>query len=131
LVYIQKVLGSSPCLVTFTFNRPFRGRGRGPPSRDPGRNPWGPPDPEDPDDPGEPWAPRSDAGTDFGRTVRELRIGKTPSFDGTPKKLTQFLHGCAMYLQITGVYDTDEKKVVYILSFMDTGTALVWKEQFL
>jgi hypothetical protein len=72
------------------------------------------------------------AGTEIRRVARELKIGQTPGFDGTPSKLHQFLQECRLYLQVNkDVYDTNDKKVAYVLSLINGGTALLWKEQLL
>jgi hypothetical protein len=42
------------------------------------------------------------------------------------------LQECRLYLQVNkDVYDTNDKKVAYVLSLINGGTALLWKEQLL
>jgi hypothetical protein len=105
------------------FLRDVRGR-----NIDPAEEPRGPPG-------GPPRRASSDAettGTEIRRTARELKLGQTSGFDGTPSKLHQFLQECRLYLQINkDVYDTNDKKVAYVLSLINGGTALLWKEQLL
>ena len=62
---------------------------------------------------------------------RELRIGTPTPFTGNPSKLKLFLQECAMYLEINEeVYNTEAKKIAFILSYMQGGDAFAWKEQY-
>ena len=58
---------------------------------------------------------------------------KTPNvFSGKRVELKRFLQTCKLYLQANKkTYNTDEKKVILILSYMNEGNAANWKEQFL
>jgi hypothetical protein len=103
------------------------------PQRDP--DPEGEPDPRGdpgPEGPGEPddHSVHSDHG---GRNnSRELKFKIPDSFDRTPKKLRRFIGACLLYLQANrGVYDTDEKKIMFVLTLMDKGTATDWTKGFL
>jgi hypothetical protein len=59
-------------------------------------------------------------------------IKKPKEFDGNRKEIQRFLVNCQSYLQINNhIYDTDESKVAFILSFMDEGEAGKWKENYL
>jgi hypothetical protein len=63
---------------------------------------------------------------------RELKFKSPTPFNGQPKHLASFLKECKLYLQMNrSVYDTDEKKVGYILSLMTEGTAAIWRDNFL
>ena len=69
--------------------------------------------------------------TDRPTTAKEIQIAYPKTFNGKPKNLRKFLQDVTLYLQINeGTYDTDEKKIGFVLSLLD-GDALVWKEQFL
>jgi hypothetical protein len=53
-------------------------------------------------------------------------------FNGQPKNLASFLKECKLYLQMNrSVYNTNKKKVGYILSLMMEGTAAIWRDNFL
>src|SRR5260221_1948316 len=58
---------------------------------------------------------------------------KLPNFfDGKPIHLTKFLMQCALYLQMNrNIYDTNEKKIAFVISYMDQGPALTWAENYL
>jgi hypothetical protein len=63
---------------------------------------------------------------------RELKFKSPTAFNGQPKNLASFLKECKLYLQMNrSVYDTNEKKVGYILSLMTEGTAAIWRDNFL
>ena len=64
-------------------------------------------------------------------SMKEVKM-KTPNvFSGKRGELKKFLQTCKMYLQANQkTYDTDEKKVILILSYMDEDNAATWKEQF-
>jgi hypothetical protein len=101
----------------------------GGPSRDPG----GPPD--DPDWQGSgAGSPHQEGPQNLfgGGGGRELKFKSPAAFNGQPKNLASFLKECKLYLQMNrSVYDTDEKKVGYILSLMTEGTATIWRDNFL
>ena len=63
---------------------------------------------------------------------KEKAINKPTPFDGNRKKITTFIQECQMYLQINRkIYDTDEDKVAFMLSFMTEKEALKWKQTYL
>ena len=50
-------------------------------------------------------------------------------WDGSRDKMTTFLNEVELYLAMNAhVFDTDEKKIIFTLSFMKQGTAGLWKE---
>ena len=64
--------------------------------------------------------------------TKEARMGVPTPFSGKCRDLKKFLMTCKMHLQANrAIYDNDEKKVVYILSFMTEGDAATWREQWL
>ena len=49
---------------------------------------------------------------------QELKLGQPPSFDGTPEKV---------YLLVNkDIYNDDDRKIAYALSFMKEGSAALW-----
>jgi hypothetical protein len=65
-------------------------------------------------------------------SMKERAINKPTPFDGDRKKTETFLQECRVYLRINrGVYITDEDKIIFILSFMNSKEALRWKQTYL
>ena len=102
------------------------------------RYPGGPDDPEGPEGPGGPGSPRSpgwndDDGQWIQRTSgKEIKLNKPEEFDGKPEHLKNFLHQCTLNLQLNrDQYNTDDKKIGYVLSFMTKGPAKIWNENYL
>jgi Retrotransposon gag protein len=63
--------------------------------------------------------------------TKELRINPPQPFDGNRENLSSFLQDCRVYIILNiGIYDTDEKQICYVLSFLTSGTAKAWKEAF-
>ena len=63
--------------------------------------------------------------------TKELRINYPTEFDGNRDNLENFLQDCQLYLAINEeVYNTDTKKIIFVLSFLKKGTALTWKESW-
>ena len=59
-------------------------------------------------------------------------MGVPTPFSGKCGELKKFLITCKMHLQANrAIYDNDEKKVVFVLSFMTEGDAATWREQWL
>ena len=64
--------------------------------------------------------------------AKEARMGVPTPFSGKHGDLKKFLITCKMHLQANwAIYDNDEKKVVFVLSFMTEGDAATWREQWL
>ena len=64
--------------------------------------------------------------------AKEARMGVLTPFSGKCGDLKKFLMTCKMHLQANrAIYDNDEKKVVFVLSFMTEGDAATWREQWL
>src|ERR1700728_3723118 len=64
--------------------------------------------------------------------MKERAINKPTPFDGDRKKTETFLQECRVYLHINrGVYTTDEDRIIFILSFMNSKEALRWKQTYL
>src|ERR1700678_1823145 len=63
--------------------------------------------------------------------TKELRINPPTHFTGNRDDLDNFIQDCTLYLTLNrAVYETDEKKVIFMLSYMTEGTARAWKEAF-
>src|SRR5271155_3923395 len=63
--------------------------------------------------------------------TKELRINPPTHFTGNRDDLDNFLQDCTLYLTLNrAVYETDEKKIIFMLSYMMEGTARAWKEAF-
>src|SRR5271154_6479227 len=63
---------------------------------------------------------------------REIAINKPITFDGDRQKIRSFLQQCTGYLQLNRhIYDTDEAKIAFILSFLNEGEAYKWREAYL
>ena len=63
---------------------------------------------------------------------KEIRINNPAEFDGNREHLNSFLQDCHLYLALNHeTYDGEEKKIIFILSYMTKGTAKAWKEAFI
>jgi hypothetical protein len=63
--------------------------------------------------------------------TREVKIRVPADFIGETTKTKKFIQECELYIRVNShIYDDDEKKVVFALSFMIGGTATAWKEAF-
>ncbi|KAK1221402.1 hypothetical protein PQX77_015787 [Marasmius sp. AFHP31] len=59
---------------------------------------------------------------------KEIRIKPPAEFEGEQTKTTEFLSDIELYLGINeGIYNTDKKKMIFLLSNMKGGTAGDWK----
>ena len=62
----------------------------------------------------------------------ELKLSPPKPFAGKRDELDDFIQDVYLYLDVnSNTYDTDKKKIGYILSFMNSGDAKSWKAQFL
>ena len=53
-------------------------------------------------------------------------------FTGDPEKTRMFLQDVELYIRInSALYDTDEKKIIFALSFMKGGTAVGWSKSYI
>ncbi|KAI5115743.1 hypothetical protein M0805_001516 [Coniferiporia weirii] len=60
--------------------------------------------------------------------AKEINLAKPNEFDGTQEYARRFLSSCETYLRVNKhIYDTDELKINFVLSFMQTRTAGDWK----
>jgi hypothetical protein len=66
------------------------------------------------------------------KSTKEIRIGLPTPFDGKRENLISFIHECALYIDLNeAIYNTDMKRVIFMLSYMKGGTAQPWKESFI
>jgi hypothetical protein len=62
----------------------------------------------------------------------EYRMNKPTLFTGNQTKIRRFLQDCLGYLDMNqSIYDTDRLKIGFILSYMNDGEAVNWKEYYL
>ena len=65
-------------------------------------------------------------------SAKEKMINKPTPFTGNRKRIETFLQECQIYLQINRrIYETDEDKIAFILSYMNEQEALRWKQTYL
>src|ERR1700678_3367670 len=63
--------------------------------------------------------------------TKELRINPRAGFTGNGDDLDNFIQDCTLYLTLNrAVYETDERQIIFMLSYMTEGTARAWKEAF-
>lgn len=63
---------------------------------------------------------------------KELRINTPSTFDGTSSKAQRWLDSVWMYIYFNReLYDTDEKQVIFALSFITENSARVWSSTYI
>ena len=63
---------------------------------------------------------------------KEVKIKTPTKFKGEKDKVTKFIREVELYLHINKhIYDTDEKKIVFMLSFMTDIATAAWKEAYI
>jgi Domain of unknown function (DUF4939) len=63
---------------------------------------------------------------------KELNLNKPDTFDGDQEKFRKFLQDVKVYMDVNHkVYNTDSRKIAFVLSFMTAGAAATWKAQFI
>jgi Domain of unknown function (DUF4939) len=64
--------------------------------------------------------------------TKELNLNKPDSFDGNRDNFKEFLQNVEVYMDINHeTYNTDLRKITFILLFMTAGAAATWKAQFI
>ena len=62
----------------------------------------------------------------------ELKLSPLKTFTGKREELDNFIQDIYLYLDVNSdTYNTEKKKIGYMLSFMNSGNAKSWKAQFL
>ena len=65
-------------------------------------------------------------------TPKEIRINTPKMFNGDRNDLNKFIQSCSAYLDLnTEIFNSDKKKILFILSYMTEGTAEAWKEVYM
>jgi Ty3 transposon capsid-like protein len=63
---------------------------------------------------------------------KELNLNKPNIFDGDQEKFKKFLEDIKVYMDVNHkVYNTDLRRIAFVLSFMTAGAAATWKAQFI
>ena len=58
---------------------------------------------------------------------QELKLGQPPSFDGAPEKARGWFNNVQLYLLVNkDIYNDNDRKIAYALSFMKEGSAALW-----
>ena len=69
---------------------------------------------------------------DATKKVSKMKVSPPKAFSGKQDGLEEFVQNVQLYLDINEeTYDTDKKKISYMLSFMDDGDAKSWRAAFL
>jgi Ty3 transposon capsid-like protein len=64
--------------------------------------------------------------------TKELNLNKPEAFSGNRDDFKKFLQNIEVYVDVNHeTYNKDLRKIVFILSFMTTGSAATWKTQFI
>ena len=58
---------------------------------------------------------------------QELKLGQPPTFDGDPAKARGWFNNTQLYLLVNkDIYNDDDQKISFVLSFMREGSAALW-----
>ena len=58
---------------------------------------------------------------------QELKLGQPPTFDGNPEKARGWFNNTQLYLLVNkDIYNDDDRKIAFVLSFMREGSAMLW-----
>jgi hypothetical protein len=64
-------------------------------------------------------------------TTKEIKMNPPTAYSGDRKKLDEFLMEVEMYLRMNqNIYQMNEQKIIFALSFMKEGTAGPWKQSY-
>jgi len=63
-----------------------------------------------------------------GGTLPATEVAKPQTFDGTPSKVSKFVGACSLYIKMRLRDIPVEKQVLWILSYVQGGSADIWKE---
>src|SRR5215472_14032024 len=58
--------------------------------------------------------------------IPKIKLAKPDNYDGSPEKLNKFVHKCNLYLASKDY--TPRQCVLFAISFMKTGKALIWAQ---
>jgi Domain of unknown function (DUF4939) len=63
---------------------------------------------------------------------KELNLNKPKAFNGKQVGFTEFLQNVEVYMDVNHkMYNNNLRKIVFVLSFMTTGSAATWNAQFI
>ena len=58
---------------------------------------------------------------------QELKLGQPPTFNGNPEKARGWFNNAQLYLLVNiDIYNDDDRKIAFTLSFMREGSATLW-----
>jgi hypothetical protein len=64
--------------------------------------------------------------------AKELNLNKPEAFDGNRNNFKDFLQTVEVYMDVNHeTYNSDLRKIAFVLSFMTAGAASTWKAQFI
>jgi Domain of unknown function (DUF4939) len=64
--------------------------------------------------------------------TKELNLNKPKAFNSNRDGFKEFLQNVEVYMDVNHeMYNNDLRKIVFVLSFMTTGSAATWKAQFI
>jgi hypothetical protein len=64
--------------------------------------------------------------------IKELNLNKPEAFDGNQNNFKDYLQNVKVYIDVNHkTYNSDLRKIAFVLSFMTTGAASTWKAQFI
>ena len=70
-------------------------------------------------------------GEDGRRIAEETEVAKPQIFDGTPSKVSGFMGACKIYIKTRLREASVEAQINWVLSFVQGGSADIWKENVL
>jgi Domain of unknown function (DUF4939) len=60
--------------------------------------------------------------------TKELNLNKPETFNGSQDGFKEFLQNVEVYMDVNHeMYNNNLRKIVFVLSFMTTGSAAIWK----
>jgi hypothetical protein len=66
------------------------------------------------------------------RASDKIKLNPLTPFTGKRNKFVLFMQDVYVYLEVNQyVYDNDDKKISFILSYLTGGDAAIWKQQFI
>lgn len=82
-----------------------------------------------PSPPKQPPSPMSSIGAD---KPKEINLNRPEPYNGNPEKYKQFLNAIKLYLLVNDtIYNTDDRKIAFVLSFLTKGSAEQWQNNFI
>ena len=59
---------------------------------------------------------------------KEIWLNNPKPFNGDQNDLNKFIQACSAYLNLNNeIFNSDKKKILFVLSYMTEGTAEAWK----